>query len=64
VGPASGLINLLGFGISTLAPWLFGVVLDRGSGYIVAYVVLAAFGFAGAAGSVLFKVGGKAAGTR
>jgi cyanate permease len=56
VGPASGLINLLGFGISTFAPWLFGLVLDRGLGYLVAYLVLAAFGVAGAVGSLFFKV--------
>jgi MFS family permease len=57
VGPASGLINLLGFGISTLAPWLFGLVLDRGLGYPAGYLVLAAFGVAGAVGSLFFKAG-------
>lgn len=56
VGPASGLINLLGFGLSTLAPWWFGLVLDRGLGYLAAYVVLAAFGIVGAVGSLFFKV--------
>jgi MFS family permease len=57
VGPAAGLINLLGFGISTLAPWLFGVALDQGLGYLVGYVTLAAFGVAGAVGSLFFKPG-------
>jgi MFS family permease len=55
IGPASGLINLLGFGISTAAPWLFGLALDRGLGYVAAYLVLAAFGLAGAAGALFFK---------
>jgi len=55
IGPASGLINLVGFGISTLAPWLFGLALDGGLGYVAAYLVLAAFGVAGAVGSVFFK---------
>jgi MFS family permease len=56
VGPASGAINLLGFGISTLAPWLFGLALDRNLGYVTGYLVLAAFGIAGAIGSLFFKV--------
>lgn len=60
VGPASGLINAVGFGISTFAPWLFGLVLDRGLGYLTGYLVLAAFGFAGAVGSLFFKVPAKA----
>lgn len=55
VGPASGLINLLGFGISTLAPWLFGLALDHGLGYVSGYLVLAAFGLAGAVGSLFFR---------
>jgi MFS family permease len=55
VGPAAGFINLLGFGISTLAPWLFGLALDRGLGYLAGYLVLAAFGVAGAVGSLFFK---------
>jgi MFS family permease len=55
VGPASGLINLLGFGISTLAPWLFGLALDRHLGYVAGYLVLAAFGAAGAIGSLFFR---------
>ena len=57
VGPASGLINLLGFGISMPAPWLFGLVLDHGLGYKAGYLVLAAFGMAGAAGSLFFRAG-------
>jgi len=57
VGPASGLINLLGFGISTLAPWLFGLVLDRGRGFVAGYLVLAAFGAAGVLGAAFFKTG-------
>ncbi len=55
VGPATGLINALGFGISMLAPWLFGLALDYGLGYFVAYAALAAFGAAGALGVVLFR---------
>ena len=55
VGPASGLINAVGFGISTLAPWLFGLA-DHGLGYLAGYLVLAAFGFAGAVGALFFKV--------
>jgi MFS family permease len=57
VGPAAGLINALGFGISTLAPWLFGLVLDRGLGYLSGYLVLAAFGAAGAVGVAFFRAG-------
>lgn len=57
VGPASGLINLLGFGISTLAPWFFGLLLDRGRGYLAGYAALAAFGAAGVLGAVFFKTG-------
>ena len=56
VGPAAGMINLLGFGISTLAPWLFGLALDRGLGYRAGYLVFAAFGFTGVIGSFFFKV--------
>ena len=55
IGPASGMINLLGFGISTLAPWLFGLALDRGLGYVAGYLVFAAFGMAGAVGSLFFR---------
>ena len=35
IGPATGLINTLGFTISMLAPWLFGLALDEGLGYVV-----------------------------
>lgn len=59
VGPAAGLINLLGFGISTLPPWLFGLALDRGLGYRAGYLVLAAFGAAGALGAAFFKYGAR-----
>jgi MFS family permease len=55
VGPAAGLINALGFITSTLAPWLFGLVLDQGLGFLAGYLVLAAFGVAGAAGAAFFK---------
>jgi len=55
VGPASGLINALGFVISMLAPWLFGLALDRGFGYSAGYLVLAAFGAAGVIGALFFK---------
>ena len=56
VGPATGFINALGFGLSMLAPWLFGLVLDSGHGYFVGYLVLAAFGAAGALGVLAFRV--------
>ncbi len=59
VGPATGFGNLLGYGISTLAPWLFGVVLDRGLGYFAAYLVLAIFGMAGVVGSFFMRVSNK-----
>lgn len=59
VGPASGLINLLGFGIATLAPWLFGLALDGGAGYGAGYLILGAFGMAGAVGSLFFRVSGR-----
>jgi MFS family permease len=55
VGPASGLINALGFVISMLAPWLFGLALDRGLGYSAGYLLLAAFGVAGVIGAAFFK---------
>jgi len=55
VGPASGLINALGFITSTLAPWLFGLALDRDLGYLTGYLILAAFGAAGAAGVIFFR---------
>jgi len=55
VGPASGFINALGFTTSMLAPWLFGLALDHGAGYVAGYLVLAAFGAAGVAGGFLFR---------
>jgi MFS family permease len=55
IGPASGLINALGFVISMLAPWLFGLALDRGLGYSAGYLVLAAFGAAGVIGTLFFR---------
>ncbi|MBC7293687.1 MAG: hypothetical protein H5T84_06245 [Thermoleophilia bacterium] len=55
VGPATGLINLLGFTTSMLAPWLFGLVLDHGWGYLGGYLTLAAFGVAGVVGAALFR---------
>jgi MFS family permease len=55
IGPATGLINTLGFTISMLAPWLFGLALDVGLGYVVAYVILAAFGAAGVLGVLFFR---------
>ena len=55
VGPATGLINAVGFGLSMLAPWLFGLVLDSGHGYFVGYLVLAGFGAAGALGVLAFR---------
>lgn len=59
VGPAAGLINLIGFGISTLAPWLFGLALDHKLGYVTGYLTLAAFGAVGAVGAAFFKVPGR-----
>jgi hypothetical protein len=55
VGLATGVINALGFAISTVAPWLFGLALDRGLGYVAGYLVLAAFGAAGAVGAAFFR---------
>jgi MFS family permease len=55
VGPASGLINALGFCISMLAPWLFGLALDHGLGYPAGYLALAAFGVAGVIGAFFFR---------
>ncbi len=62
VGPASGLINALGYGISMLAPWLFGLALDRGLGYFAGYLILAVFGAAGVVGALFFKTGERSAG--
>jgi MFS family permease len=56
VGPAAGFINLVGFGVSTLAPWLFGLALDHKLGYVAGYLILAAFGAAGAVGALFFKM--------
>jgi cyanate permease len=55
VGPASGLINAVGFVLSMPAPWLFGLALDKGLGYPAGYLVLAAFGAAGVVGALFFK---------
>jgi hypothetical protein len=38
-----------------MAPWLFGLALDRGLGYRAGYLVFAAFGFAGVIGSLFFR---------
>jgi MFS family permease len=62
VGPASGLINTLGFAISMFAPALFGLALDRGWGYPAAYLILAAFGAAGVVGAIFFKARPRASG--
>ncbi len=55
IGPATGLINTLGFTISMLAPWLFGLALDGGLGYEAGYLILAAFGVAGVVGVLFFR---------
>jgi len=57
VGPATGLINLLSLTAALLAPWLFGVALDAvgpNRGYIVGYLIFAAFGLAALAGIAFF----------
>ena len=60
VGAASGLMALLTFGGSLLAPWFFGALLDahgRGagqSGYLDGYLMLAGLAFAGALAAVAF----------
>ena len=57
VGPATGLINLLSLTAALLAPWLFGVALDAvgpSRGYIVGYLIFAAFGLAALAGIAFF----------
>lgn len=64
VGPATGFINIVGFGISLLTPWVFGLLLDAlgtepagagsgasaasGWGYTAGYLMLAAFPAIGA----------------
>ncbi len=63
VGPATGFINIVGFAISLLTPWVFGLLLDAvgatpagdgaagptvSSGYAAGYLMLAAFPAAGA----------------
>jgi len=68
VGPATGFINVIGFAISLLTPWIFGVLLDNlgtggdatgtggaGNGYTAGYLMLAAFAAAGVAGAVVFS---------
>jgi predicted MFS family arabinose efflux permease len=53
IGPATG-ITALGFIGSLLAPWLFGMLLDSGRGYLSAYLMLTAFGVVGLASTALF----------
>ncbi len=64
VGPATGFINIVGFAISLLTPWVFGLMLDAlgtepagagsgasatsGWGYTAGYLMLAAFPALGA----------------
>jgi MFS family permease len=59
VGPATGLNTALGFAGSMLFPWFFGLLLDAGESsrdsYIVAYLMLAAFGLAAVLGMVFFR---------
>jgi len=55
IGPATGVINVLGFGVSMPAPWLFGLALDHGAGYLAAYASMAAFGALGAVSVLLFR---------
>jgi predicted MFS family arabinose efflux permease len=66
VGPATGFINIVGFGVSLLTPWIFGLLLDTlgsgsagtgpggsgggGRGYVAGYLLLAAFAAVGTAG--------------
>lgn len=70
VGPATGFINIVGFGVSLLTPWIFGLLLDTlgsgsagtgpgglgggGRGYTAGYLLLAAFAAAGVAGMAGF----------
>ncbi|MFH0916196.1 MAG: MFS transporter [bacterium] len=66
VGPATGFINIVGFGVSLLTPWIFGLLLDtlgsgsagtgpggsggEGRGFVAGYLLLAAFAALGTAG--------------
>lgn len=49
VGLAGGYLNAFGFAGALFGPWLFGVFIDRGWGYVVGYEMLAAFAVAGVA---------------
>ncbi len=53
VGLAGGYLNAFGFAGALFGPWLFGVFIDRGWGYVAGYEMLAAF----AAGGVAAVVG-------
>jgi hypothetical protein len=68
VGPATGLVNIVGFAISLLTPWVFGLLLDAvgatptgagaagptaSTGYAAGYLMLAAFPAFGALALVL-----------
>ena len=43
VGLATGYLNAVGFVGAMLAPWLFGLILDRGWGYGAGFALLAGF---------------------
>jgi len=78
VGPATGFINIVGFAVSLLTPWIFGLLLDTlgsgaagtgpggsggaGRGYVAGYLFLAAFAAAGVAGAVGFRPNKRAEG--
>jgi len=58
VGAATGMNTLLGFAGSMVAPWIFGLLLDAGSGsrgaYLWGFLMLAAFGVAAIIGMLFF----------
>ena len=60
-GAATGLIEVFGFTGALLAPWLFGLLLDNltgHAGYLVGYLMLAAFGAIATLGAAFFRIPG------
>jgi MFS family permease len=61
VGPATGIVTLMGFIGSLVAPWFFGLILDHGGqsrhAYTTGFAMLGAFGVASLVSLVFFKPG-------
>ncbi len=55
LGRVMGLRSLLGFGIGSVAPWSFGVVLDSTRSWSMAYIVLAMGGLIACLSAVLLR---------